>query len=54
MNISKYTELLLEEKISKKTNKTYYCISIRFKDFTFPLLFISKAKYDEMVDTLSK
>lgn len=54
MNISKYTELLLEEKISKKTNNTYYCISIRFQDFTFPLIFITKAKYEEMVTALSK
>lgn len=54
MNISKYTELLLEEKISKKTNKPYYCISIRFQDFTFPLLFLTKSKYDEMVSALSK
>ena len=54
MNISKYTELLLEEKVSKKTNKTYYCISIRFQDFTFPLLFLTKAKYEEMKSSLSK
>lgn len=54
MNISKYCDFLLEEKVSKKNGKTYHCITIRFGDYCFPILFLTKAKYDEMVATLSK
>lgn len=52
MNISKYCEFILDSKVSKKTNKTYYCITLRIKDSEFPLLFISEKKYNEMKNTL--
>lgn len=54
MNISKYCEFLLEEKVSSKTGKPYYCISVRFDTFTYPLVFLTKDRYDIMVQSLSK
>lgn len=53
MNISKYCEFLLEEKVSK-AGKNYYCISVRFDTFTYPLVFLTKDRYDLMVQSLSK
>lgn len=52
MNISKYVEFLLEEKVSSKTNKPYYCITLKIGEFSFPLLFLSSKKYEEMKKAL--
>lgn len=52
MNITKYCEFILEKKHSDKKNKDYYCISIRFKDFSFPLIFLNESKYNKMLDEL--
>lgn len=52
MNITKYCEFILERKHSDKKNKDYFCISIRFKDFSFPLVFISENKYNDMLNDL--
>lgn len=53
MNITKYCEFLLEKKHSDKKNKDYYCITIRFKTYSFPLIFITESKYKEMIDSLN-
>lgn len=52
MNITKYCEFLLESKHSDKKNKDYYCISIRFRDYSFPILFLTQSKYKEMLEKL--
>lgn len=53
MNITKYCEFLLEKKHSDKKNKDYYCVTIRFKDFSFPLIFISESQYTKMLESLN-
>ena len=52
MNITKYCEFLLESKHSDRKNKDYYCISIRFGTFSFPLIFITESKYKQMLENL--
>lgn len=52
MNITKYCEFLLENKHSDKKNKDYYCISIKFKDFIFPIVFLTESKYHKMLEEL--
>lgn len=52
MNITKYCEFLLESKHSDKKNKDYYCISIRFGDFSFPIIFLSESKYNNILESL--
>lgn len=52
MNITKYCEFLLENKHSERKNKDYYCITIRFKDFSFPIIFLTEKKYNEMLEEL--
>lgn len=52
MNITKYCEFILEKKHSDKKGKDYYCISIRFNDYSFPLFFISESKYNDMLNNL--
>ena len=52
MNISKYVEFILEKKHSNKKNIDYYCISLKAGEFSFPLIFISEKKYEEMSKSL--
>lgn len=53
MNISKYVDICLVEKTSKKTNSTYYAIVLRIKDNDYVLQFLNKARYDELKSLLS-
>lgn len=53
MNISKYVDFILEEKISKKTNQPYYAIIMRVKDKEFILQFLNKDAYDLLKSSLS-
>lgn len=52
MNISKYCEFLLEKKHSDKKNTDYYCVTLRIKDFDFPIIFLNEKKYNEIKNAL--
>ena len=44
MNISKYCDFYLVEKVSKKTNQTYYAITLRINEVDYVLQFLTKDK----------
>ena len=53
MNISKYVDFLLVEKVSKKNNLPYYAIVLRVKDDEFVLQFLNQSRYDKLKASLS-
>lgn len=53
MNISKYVDFVLVEKVSKKNNKPYYAIVLRIKDNDYVLQFLSKDRYENLKASLS-
>lgn len=52
LNISKYLEFILIEKVSKKTQQPYYAIALKFKDYEFPLIFLTKDKFELLKSNL--
>lgn len=53
MNISKYVDFILEERVSKKNNKPYYAIILRVADKDYVLQFLSKDAYELLKTSLS-
>lgn len=53
MNISKYVDFMLVEKVSNKTNKTYYAITLRVGEKEYVLQFLNKDAYDNLKSSLS-
>lgn len=53
MNISKFVDFLLVEKVSKKNNLPYYAIVLRVKDNDYVLQFLTKDRYEILKSSLS-
>lgn len=54
MNISKYCDFYLVEKMSKKNNQPYYAIVLRVNNVDYVLQFLKKSSYDLLLSSLSK
>lgn len=54
MNISKYVDFYVVEKTSKKSNVPYYAIVLRLFDNDYVLQFLTKDRYDAIVNSCSK